>query len=216
MEQRYNENGVVRVARSIGENAPHCPKCGRKARVLEMEINGEDEIIATFACENGGCEYARHGIKFYRRMTPSAAKKLFAEIPKEEAAALMREERAARAANIPCGHCGQMMRHMRTKIIPGGRTVHEFKCENPRCLSLGRKVQISLCKSDIEKIEKRAAAEKWVCPVCGSEKHGATVICKYKGGEICAEHCEKCEYRDRVTSLGACLHPEVKESSRRK
>ena len=215
MEQKYNDSGAVRVARRIGKEAPSCPKCGAKTYVQEIEINSEDEIIATFACRSERCEYARHGIKFYRRMATEAAKKLFAEIPKEEAAALIREERAAEAAKIPCGHCGELLRHIRTKIVPGGKVVHEFKCENPRCLSLLGKVQISFCESDIEKIERRAAAKKWVCPVCGREERGATVICKYRGGEICAEHCEKCEYRDKQTSTGICMHPNGRKKSRR-
>lgn len=215
MEQKYNDSGAVRVARRIGKEAPSCPKCGAKTYVQEIEINSEDEIIATFACRSEKCEYARHGIKFYRRMATEAAKKLFAEIPKEEAAALIREERAAEAAKIPCGHCGELLRHIRTKIVPGGKVVHEFKCENPRCLSLLGKVQISFCESDIEKIERRAAAKKWVCPVCGSEERGATVICKYRGGEICERHCLECEYRDKQTSTGICMHPNGRKKSRR-
>lgn len=215
MEQKYNDSGAVRVARRIGKEAPSCPKCGAKTYVQEIEINSEDEIIATFACRSERCEYARHGIKFYRRMATEAAKKLFAEIPKEEAAALIREERAAEAAKIPCGHCGELLRHIRTKIVPGGKVVHEFKCENPRCLSLGGKVQISFCESDIEKIERRAAAKKWVCPVCGSEERGATVICKYRGGEICERHCLECKYRDKQTSTGICMHPNGRKKSRR-
>lgn len=215
MEQKYNDSGAVRVARRIGKEAPSCPKCGAKTYVQEIEINSEDEIIATFACRNEKCEYARHGIKFYRRMATEAAKKLFAEIPKEEAAALIREERAAEAAKIPCGHCGELLRHIRTKIVPGEKVVHEFKCENPRCLSLLGKVQISFCESDIEKIERRAAAKKWVCPVCGSEERGATVICKYRGGEICERHCLECEYRDKQTSTGICMHPNGRKKSRR-
>lgn len=215
MEQKYNDSGAVRVARRIGKEAPSCPKCGAKTYVQEIEINSEDEIIATFACRSEKCEYARHGIKFYRRMATEAAKKLFAEIPKEEAAALIREERAAEAAKIPCGHCGELLRHIRTKIVPGGKVVHEFKCENPRCLSLGGKVQISFCESDIEKIERRAAAKKWVCPVCGSEERGATVICKYRGGEICERHCLECKYRDKQISTGICMHPNGRKKSRR-
>lgn len=215
MEQKYNDSGAVRVARRIGKEAPSCPKCGAKTYVQEIEINSEDEIIATFACRSERCEYARHGIKFYRRMATEAAKKLFAEIPKEEAAALIREERAAEAAKIPCGHCGELLRHIRTKIVPGGKVVHEFKCENPRCLSLLGKVQISFCESDIEKTERRAAAKKWVCPVCGSEERGATVICKYRGGEICERHCLECEYRDKQTSAGICMHPNGRKKSRR-
>ena len=204
---------LEKILTCLDKAAPRCPKCQEAEHLVEAEINGGDEVIATYECKNAECGYKKFKIKTYRRMLPAAAEKLLKEAPQEEMKKLFRQERAAEAERIPCG---ELLRHIRTKIVPGGKVVHEFKCENPRCLSLLGKVQISFCESDIEKIERRAAAKKWVCPVCKAKEAAHRVICKYKGGEICEEHCEKCEYRDRVTSLGACLHPEIKESSRRK
>lgn len=207
---------LEKILTCLDKAAPRCPKCQEAEHLVEAEINGGDEVVATYECKNAECGYKKFKIKTYRRMLPAAAEKLLKEAPQEEMKKLFRQERAAEAARIPCGHCGGVMSYKRTKILTDGRIIHEYRCENPRCLWTGGAVNISFCDEDIEKIERRAANTKWVCPVCKAKETAHRVICKYKGGEICEEHCEKCEYRDRVTSLGACLHPEIKESSRRK
>ena len=53
--------------------------------------------------------------------------------------------------------------------------------------------------------------KKWVCPVCKAKEAAHRVICKYKGGEICEEHCFNCEWKEHITSLEHCTHPKTRK-----
>ena len=68
---------LEKILTCLDKAAPRCPKCQEAEHLVEAEINGGDEVIATYECKNAECGYKKFKIKTFERSAAGRNEKAF-------------------------------------------------------------------------------------------------------------------------------------------